>query len=53
MAGLSCMLYQDALFGIDTYMIGMISLIVASILTVWTMVIYLVKARPYLQGGRD
>jgi len=53
MAGLSCMLYQDALFGIDTYMIGMISLIVASILTVWTMIIYLVKAWPYLQGGRD
>ena len=47
------MLYQDALLGFDTYMIGMISLIVASILTDWTKIIYLVKAWPYLQGGKN
>ena len=53
MAGLSCMLYKETLLGLDIYSIGMISLIVASILTVWTMLIYLVKAWPYLQGGMD
>ncbi|HJM09357.1 MAG TPA: CDP-diacylglycerol--glycerol-3-phosphate 3-phosphatidyltransferase [Gammaproteobacteria bacterium] len=53
MVGLSCMLYQESLFAIDIYTTGMIALIVASILTVWTMVIYLVKAWPYLQGGID
>ena len=53
MTGLSCMLYKEPLLGLDIYSIGMISLIVASILTVWTMVIYLAKAWPYLQGGMD
>jgi len=53
MAGLSCMLYKETLLGLDIYSIGMISLIVASILTVWTMLIYLAKAWPYLQGGMD
>ena len=53
MVGLSCMLYQESLLDLDLYLIGMISLIVASILTVWTMVIYLIKAWPYLQGGAD
>ena len=53
MTGLSCMLYEEPLLGLDIYSIGMISLIVASILTVWTMVIYLAKAWPYLQGGMD
>ena len=53
MVGLSCMLYQESLLSLDLYLIGMISLIVASILTVWTMVIYLIKAWPYLQGGAD
>ena len=53
MVGLSCMLYKQPLLSLDTYLIGMISLIVASILTVWTMVIYLAKAWPYLQGGID
>lgn len=53
MVGLSCMLYQESLLNLDLYLIGMISLIVASILTVWTMVIYLIKAWPYLQGGAD
>ena len=53
MAGLSCMLYKETLLGLDIYSIGVISLIVASILTVWTMLIYLVKAWPYLQGGMD
>jgi CDP-diacylglycerol--glycerol-3-phosphate 3-phosphatidyltransferase len=53
MVGLSCMLYKQPLLSLDIYSIGMISLIVASILTVWTMVIYLAKAWPYLQGGVD
>ena len=53
MVGLSCMLYKQDLFSLDIYSIGMISLIVASILTVWTMVIYLAKAWPYLQSGMD
>ncbi|MDC0226205.1 CDP-diacylglycerol--glycerol-3-phosphate 3-phosphatidyltransferase [Gammaproteobacteria bacterium] len=53
MVGLSCMLYKEPLLGLDIYSIGMISLIVASILTVWTMLIYLAKAWPYLQGGMD
>jgi len=53
MVGLSCMLYQESLLNLDLYLIGTISLIVASILTVWTMVIYLIKAWPYLQGGAD
>ena len=53
MTGLACMLFQVPLIGIDVYLIGMISLIIASILTVWTMVIYMVKAWPFLQGGID
>jgi CDP-diacylglycerol--glycerol-3-phosphate 3-phosphatidyltransferase len=53
MTGLACMLFQVPLIGIDVYLIGMISLIIASILTVWTMVIYMAKAWPFLQGGID
>ena len=53
MVGLACMLFQVRLIGIDVYLIGMISLIIASILTVWTMVIYMAKAWPFLQGGID
>ena len=53
MVGLACMLFQVPLIGIDVYLIGMISLIIARILTVWTMVIYMAKAWPFLQGGID
>ncbi|GIS40579.1 MAG: CDP-diacylglycerol--glycerol-3-phosphate 3-phosphatidyltransferase [Pseudomonadota bacterium] len=52
--GWSCMhAISIPLIGIDVYLFGMISLIIASILTVWTMVIYMAKAWPFLQGGID
>ena len=53
MVGISCMLFQNPLLGIDIYQAGLFALIFASILTVWTMIIYLLKAWPFLQGNID
>ena len=42
------MLFKIPVFGIPIYLIGKILLIAAVVLTLWTMIVYLVKAWPVI-----
>jgi len=44
------MVYQSRLFGIDIYVIGYWLLIIASVMTLWSMMIYLKAAWPTLSA---
>lgn len=49
--GLSMMLFGEDLFGLPVYQIGLVLTIAAAILTLWSMIAYLVAAAPELRGG--
>lgn len=49
--GISMMLYQHELFGINVYLIGQILLMVAAGLTIWSMVDYLRSAWPAIRDN--
>lgn len=51
LVGLSLMMYRNDLLGLPIYDIGVALLIVASVLTLWSMVAYLRVAWPDLRGG--
>jgi len=49
MFGLAFMLYKESVVGLPIYVLGQIFLISAAVLTLWTMIIYMVKAWPSIQ----
>ncbi len=49
MFGLAFMLYKESVVGLPIYVVGQIFLISAAALTLWTMIIYMVKAWPSIQ----
>jgi CDP-diacylglycerol--glycerol-3-phosphate 3-phosphatidyltransferase/cardiolipin synthase len=49
MFGLSFMVYRNDLFGLPSYDIGIVLLVIAAALTLWSMVAYLQVAWPELQ----
>jgi CDP-diacylglycerol--glycerol-3-phosphate 3-phosphatidyltransferase/cardiolipin synthase len=49
--GLSMMLFSEDLLGLPIYRIGLVLTIAAAILTLWSMIAYLVAAAPELRGG--
>ena len=49
--GLSFMLFRQNLFGLPTYKIGLVLTAVAAVLTLWSMVQYLIVAWPELRGS--
>jgi CDP-diacylglycerol--glycerol-3-phosphate 3-phosphatidyltransferase len=51
MVALGFLIYHNDLFGIPIYTIGMILLYIASILTLWSMVLYLKAAWPQLKDS--
>jgi CDP-diacylglycerol--glycerol-3-phosphate 3-phosphatidyltransferase len=51
MTGLSMMMFRQDVFGLPVYQIGVILLVVAGVLTLWSMVSYLQAAWPELRGG--
>jgi len=51
MVALGFLIYHNDLFGIPIYTIGMILLYIASILTIWSMILYLKAAWPQLRGS--
>jgi CDP-diacylglycerol--glycerol-3-phosphate 3-phosphatidyltransferase len=51
--GLSMMLFREDLFGLPIYEIGLVLTIVAAVLTLWSMIAYLVSAGPELRGSRQ
>ncbi len=48
MTGLSLMLYRDDLFGLPIFELGLACLMIAAVLTLWSMVIYLRASWPEL-----
>ena len=50
MVGLSFMVYRNDLFGLPIYSMGVALLVVAAVLTLWSMVSYLRAAWPELRG---
>jgi len=53
MVAIPMLLYYDMLFGIDTKMLGSWLLLVAAVLTVWSMFYYLRKAWPLIKETTD
>lgn len=53
MAAIVLLLYRDALFGVEVYMIGLILLYLAAALTLWSMFVYLNAAWPSLMDRKD
>ena len=49
MGGLSFMVYRSDLFGLPIYVIGIGLLVIAAVLTMWSMVLYLQIAWPELR----
>jgi CDP-diacylglycerol--glycerol-3-phosphate 3-phosphatidyltransferase/cardiolipin synthase len=46
MFGIGFMVYQDEAFGIDVYKVGYVLLIIAAVMTIYSMFIYLKAAWP-------
>jgi len=51
MVALGFLIYHNDLFGIPIYTVGMVLLYIASILTLWSMVLYLKAAWPQLKDS--
>jgi CDP-diacylglycerol--glycerol-3-phosphate 3-phosphatidyltransferase/cardiolipin synthase len=49
--GLSCLLYRHDLFGLPIYRIGLVLTFLATVLTLWSMALYLRLAWPELRGS--
>jgi CDP-diacylglycerol--glycerol-3-phosphate 3-phosphatidyltransferase len=50
--GLSMMLFREDLLGLPIYEIGLALTVLAAVLTLWSMIAYLVAAGPELRGRR-
>jgi len=48
MFGIAFMVYQEPLFGIDIYALGFALLVIAAVMTIWSMWIYLRAAWPFI-----
>jgi CDP-diacylglycerol--glycerol-3-phosphate 3-phosphatidyltransferase/cardiolipin synthase len=49
MTGLSMMMFREDLFGLPVYELGVLLLVVAAVLTLWSMVAYVRAALPDLR----
>ncbi len=48
MFGIAFMVYKNPLFGVDMYAVGFVLLVAAAVMTIWSMIIYLRAAWPYI-----
>jgi CDP-diacylglycerol--glycerol-3-phosphate 3-phosphatidyltransferase len=53
MFGIAFMVYHNDLFGIPIYKVGFVLLVLAAIMTIWSMVIYLKAAWPFIIEDQD
>ena len=57
MFGIAFMVYKNALFGLDMYAVGFVLLVAAAVMTIWSMIIYLRAAWPFIaddhSGGQS
>lgn len=49
MIAIPCLLYHDSLFGLPMALIGQVLIVIAAILTVWSMLYYLRRAWPVIR----
>ncbi|MDT8438025.1 MAG: CDP-diacylglycerol--glycerol-3-phosphate 3-phosphatidyltransferase [Wenzhouxiangellaceae bacterium] len=52
MVAIGFLLYGEPLLGLPVLMIGRVLLVIAAVLTMWSMVVYLRAAWPAISGGR-
>jgi len=50
MFGIAFMVYRNDLFGIPVYTIGFILLVLAAVMTIWSMIVYLRAAWPFIMA---
>ena len=53
MFGIAFMVYKNPFMGIDVYAVGFVLLVVAAIMTIWSMIIYLKAAWPFIMMDDD
>ncbi len=53
MFGIAFMVFQDEFFGIDVYAVGFVLLVAAAVLTIWSMIIYMQAAWPFIISDGD
>lgn len=53
MFGIAFMVYKNTFFGIPVYTVGFVLLVVAAIMTIWSMIIYLKAAWPFIIHDPD
>ncbi len=53
MFGIGFMVYKNALFGIPVYTVGFVLLLLAAIMTLWSMMIYLRAAWPFIINDQE
>lgn len=53
MFGIAFMVYHNDLFGIPIYTVGFVLLVAAAVMTLWSMVIYLRAAWPFIVEDQD
>jgi CDP-diacylglycerol--glycerol-3-phosphate 3-phosphatidyltransferase/cardiolipin synthase len=53
MFGIGLMVYKNPLFGIDIYAVGFVLLVAAAVMTIWSMIIYLRAAWPFIAADHS
>ncbi|MCJ7590447.1 MAG: CDP-diacylglycerol--glycerol-3-phosphate 3-phosphatidyltransferase [Woeseiaceae bacterium] len=53
MFGIGFMVYKNTLFGIPIYQVGFVLLLFAAVMTIWSMLIYLRAAWPFIVKDQD
>ena len=53
MFGIAFMVYHNDMFGIPIYTVGFVLLVLAAIMTIWSMIIYLRAAWPFIVSDQD
>ena len=53
MFGIAFMVYRNDLFGIPIYTIGFVLLVLAAVMTIWSMVVYLRAAWPFIMADAE
>ncbi len=52
MFGIAFMVYKNPLLGVDMYAVGFVLLVLAAIMTIWSMIIYLRAAWPFISSDQ-
>ena len=53
MFGIAFMVYQNDLFGLPIYTIGFVLLVLAAVMTIWSMIVYLRAAWPFIATDQE